>query len=330
MAMGFQSRRLTPLTMAPHYSGSSLAVLVPTKDRPAKIRELLDSLLAQTESCGRILVIDGGESINDVVMAYADRLPVEHHVCRPPGQIRQRNLGISLLDDRSPLVACLDDDIVLEPQAVAAMIAFWNRCEPETAGVSFNIVNTPPEPDTSLRRLFGLAGPQPGRVLKSGATTSNCQAKTSYRAEWLCGGATVWRSEILRNHRHREIPSRWAINEDVVFSYPLGRRFLLYVCADARVAHLHVFDYRAESPDRFHGYTQTLYMLHFVELNPELSRARFTWMIMGTALGRFIVGVFRHERRHTEFARGQLIAFWRGWRTLAAGRDLADLIARDA
>ena len=90
-------------------------MIVPTKDRPEKLATLLESLASQDTRPGRILVIDGGRSVADVVARFAGRLHVEHHVCQPPGQIRQRNLGISLVDDSTPLVASLDDDIVFEP-----------------------------------------------------------------------------------------------------------------------------------------------------------------------------------------------------------------------
>src|SRR5260221_10436544 len=204
------------------YEPTDLAIVVPTKDRPMKVRALLESLDRQSERCGRILVVDGGVSVRDVVHEFAGRLPVEHHICLPAGQIRQRNMGIALLNDRTPLVASLDDDIELEPDAVGQMIAFWNAVEPETAAASFNVINTPPEPDTWVRRLFGLAGPRPGHVLRSGLSTSNCQATTNYRSDWVCGGAAVWRLDVLRRYPHRELPSRWAISWDLIYSYRLS------------------------------------------------------------------------------------------------------------
>ena len=85
-----------------NYIGSDIALLVPTKDRPGKIKNLLDSLAAQTTQCSRIIIINGGECIEHVVMCYKDQLPVEYYECKPPGQIRQTNLGISLLDSRTP------------------------------------------------------------------------------------------------------------------------------------------------------------------------------------------------------------------------------------
>jgi glycosyltransferase involved in cell wall biosynthesis len=312
------------------YAATDLAIVVPTKDRPAKIREFLDSLCRQSARCGRILFIDGGASVRDVVLAYADRLPVEHHICQPPGQIRQRNMAIALLDERTPLVATMDDDIVFEADAIEKMIAFWNTVEAETAAVSFNIINTPPEPDTWLRRLFGLAGERPGKVLHSGMTTSNCQARQDYRADWVCGGAAVWRLQVLRDHPHRELPSRWAISEDVIFSYPIGRTYPLYVCAGARVRHEHVFDYGASRPYRFHGLTQTLWNFHFVESNRELSRAAYLWMVIGSALGRVVVGVSKFERRHLQFAYGQLEGVAKVLLARARGKDVASVIDEEA
>ena len=308
------------------YSGQHLAILVPTKDRPAKVTNLLESLVAQEDPCGRIVIVDGGHSIRDLVMSYADRLPVEHHACIPPGQIRQRNLGISVLDDRTPLVACLDDDIVLQWDAVGALIAFWNRCEPGTAGVGFNITNTPPEPRTWIRDLFFLSASVPGRVLKSGATTSNCQVKRDIRVEWLCGGATAWRLDLLRRFSHKPVASPWAIAEDVVFSYPIGKQHPLYVCAAAQVRHEHESDYRVAHPHRFHGWTQTIFTMYFVESNADLSRAAFLWMIFGTVLGRTVVGAATLERRHLEFALGQALAVSQGLWALAHGRSLTTVI----
>lgn len=314
--------------IAQPYHPSHLAVLVPTKDRPHKVRDLLESLAAQSQRPGRVVFIDGGAGIKELIESFADRLPVEHHVCRPPGQIRQRNMGIALLDDRTPLVASLDDDIVLEPGAIEAMLACWNRSPSETAGVGFNIINGSPEPRNWIRDLFLLSGPHPGRVLRSGATTSNCQIREDIQSEWLCGGATVWRLEILRTWTHRDIRTKWAIAEDIVFSYPISRKHPLVVCASARVRHEHVHDYRVKQVHRFHGGMQTLMTMHFVESNASLSRAAFLWMMTGAIGGRVLAGILLFRRRYLEFALGQLQALGRGYWAIARGRPLADVIER--
>jgi len=309
------------------YGPEHLAVIVPTKDRPDKVRNLLDSLCEQP-CCGRIVVVDSGECIGDLVRSYADRLPVEHHRCNPPGQIRQRNFGISLLDDRTPLVASLDDDIVLEPGALDAMVRCWNSCPAETAGISFNIVNNSREPGGFWRRVFLLTAPGPGRVLRSGATTSNSHVDHDIRTQWLCGGASVWRLEILMAFRHQEVASRWAIAEDLLFSYPIGKRYPLYVCAAAAVRHEHQADYVATASDRFHGFARTIWLLHFVRANSDLSTVAFAWMQTGAVAGRLLSGLVTLNRRHVQFAIGQFQALVVGFWTLALGGDLRAAIER--
>jgi glycosyltransferase involved in cell wall biosynthesis len=292
------------------------------------VRELLDSICRQARPCGRIVIVDGGESIAAVIAEYEGRLPVEHHLCHPPGQIRQRNMGIALLDERTPLVACLDDDIVLEPGALDAMIAFWNQCDADTAAVGFNVINNGREPRNWLRGLVGLSGPEPGRVLSSGFTTASSPADRDIRVDWVPGGATVWRLDLLKSNVHRPLPGKWAIGEDVIFSYPIGRERPLFVCAAAKVRHEHVFDYRVKRPQRFHGYTQTIWVFYLVEANHTLSRARFLWSIVATAAARLAAGIARPQ--HAAFAVGQLQAISRGLLAIARGRDIAYVIEQDA
>ncbi|HYC45256.1 MAG TPA: glycosyltransferase family 2 protein [Burkholderiales bacterium] len=290
---------------APRYTGRDLAWLIPTKDRPDVIRELLESLAAQTIPCGRVLVVASGIDIEDVVMAFRDRLPIEYFRCEPPGQIRQRNLGISRLDERTPLVGFLDDDLMLEPDALEQMIAFWNRVDAETAGVGFNIVNAPPPPSSLLARLVFMRTPEPGRVLRSGYNSRIDGLDHDIRTQWLGGGYTVWRREILEQYRQPELRTRWAIGEDIRFSYPVGKRHPLYVCATARARHLPIADQApADNVQRYRGRKSALAAFHFAQSHPELSPAACLAMLCARVAGQLARGL-RGERGALQFAAGQ-------------------------
>lgn len=272
--------------MTPHYTARDLALLVPTKDRPQKMRNLLESLVAQGEPCGRVIVVASGQNIQELVLAFADRLPVEYHHCEPPGQIRQRNLGIALLDPaQTPLVAFLDDDIVLEAGAQAAMLEFWNRPGMDPAGVAFNLVNMPAYVPSLFRRLFLVDGDDPGRVLPSGANTPVWNVPRDIHSQWLPGGATVWRCDLVKTSMHQEIYAKRALCEDLIFSYPIGKTRDLYVCAAARARHEHVEDHARVMVWRYYGRVDVLWRLHFVRQNAELSLAAFVWMVLGKVLG---------------------------------------------
>jgi len=309
-----------------NYIGSDIAFIVPTKDRPSKIKNLLDSLAAQTTQCSRIIIINGGECIKDLVLGYIKLLPVEYFECQPPGQIRQRNMGISLLDIKTPLVGSLDDDIVLMPDAIEKMISYWNIIPEETAAVSFNIINCKPEKHTLLKGLMGLTGPQPGKVLSSGINTPILSISESIPTEWVCGGATVWRQEILKKFTNSPHDAMWASSEDLNYSYPIGKNYPLFVCADARVNHEHIYDLRIKRKHRYYGRTETLWRFYFVESNKELSRSAFLWSQSTTIIARFVKGIISFESRHFQFAFGQIEGVIAGMIAIFHKRDLKELL----
>lgn len=308
------------------YTGSDLALLIPTKDRPEKMKNLLESLAVQDVICGRIIVVASGQSIEGIVLSFCDRLPVEYYYCDTPGQIRQRNLAISKLDDRTPLVGSLDDDLVVEDGAISAMIDFWNRCEPETAGVAFNIVNVPVYRFSWLKAMIGMSSREQARVLRSGYNVAGSPVEHDIRAQWLCGGATVWRTDILLAHQHKEIASRWAICEDVLFSYPIGKKYPLYVCAKARVRHEHVYDHAVRMKYRYYGRTITLWRLYFVEAHQELSRLAYIWMISWQIIARLGAGVFLLRPSELQYALGQVEGLFAGLAAVSRGSNLLDLL----
>ncbi len=291
------------------YQSSSIAILVPTKDRPEKIRNLLESLVYQTVHVGQIIIVDGGKSIEPLVLSYLGSLPIEYYSCYPPGQIRQRNLGISKLKDDILLVATLDDDLVLFNDSIEKMLLFWNEgCPDETAGVSFNIVNCLPEKHNFLKGLMGLSGPNPGKVLKSGRNTPILNIKSDIQSEWLCGGATVWKKNILMENSFSEKNSKWASSEDLIFSYPIGKKFPLYVCSKAKVNHEHVYDHNIKHKFRYYGKTETLWLFYFVESNKNLSRLLFYWSQASLIIGRIFMGCITFNKRHFDFALGHMRA----------------------
>jgi glycosyltransferase involved in cell wall biosynthesis len=311
------------------YGEKDIAFIIPTKDRPVKLATLLDSFVRQTVQCGRIIIVDGGVSVRDVVNRFSSTLPLEYYACYPPGQIRQRNMAISLLNEGTPIVGFLDDDIVLEPGAIEAITNFWNRSEGSTAGISFNIVNNPPVRTSWLKCILGLSSRAQGRVLRSGMTTPNSPVQSDLRSQWLCGGATTWKQGILKEHLHGEISSKWAIGEDLLFSYPIGKLYPLYVCADARVRHEHQMDYVSKMKHRFHGRTQTLWLFYFIKSNRDLSFVLFLWTLSLRILGRVAMGIVTFNKDHLEFSLGQIEAAAKGCKALVSGRGIQSILSEE-
>jgi len=304
------------------YTGRDLAWLIPTKDRPALVRSLLDSLAAQTVPCGRVIVVASGMRIEDDVLGFRDRLPVEYFHCEPPGQIRQRNLGLAHMDERTPLIGFLDDDLILEPDALERMIEFWNRAEPDTAGVGFNVVNAPPYRTSWLARLF-VRSPAPGRVLRSGYNSRIDAIDHDIRTQWLGGGYTVWRRDILAQYRQPELRTRWAIGEDIRFSYPVGKQHPLYVCADAKVRVVATFDqFPPSAVHRFRGHKSSLATFYFASSHPELSRSACLAMLTAKCASQGLAALVRRDAAGLQNTLGQAQAIGICVRSLLGRADV--------
>jgi glycosyltransferase involved in cell wall biosynthesis len=307
------------------YTTKHFAFIIPTRNRPDKVRNLLQSFVCQM-TCGRIIIVDSGDSIISVIEEYKDILPLEYYCSPIAGQIAQRNYGISLLDDRTPLVGCLDDDIVLMPSALEAMCSFWNNAPFETAGVGFNIINQGEISVGLLRRFTMQTSCVKGKVLRSGTSSDYHGTSVDLRISWLCGGASMWQLGILKNFPHEPINVRWAIGEDLIFSYPIGKLFPLYACAAAQVRHEHVNSSVVRTA-YYHGLIQTLMRCNLVAMNDSLSFGLFTYSVLTAALGKILLGTMLIRPSWLQFACGQIRGLSGGLWAVVMRRNLPAYIA---
>lgn len=309
------------------YRAEEMAVIVPTKDRPERVRRLLDSLAAQTHKLGQVIIVDGGDSIEDIVSSFADLLPVEWHGCQPPGQIRQRIFGLSKLAKDIRLVSLFDDDMVLESDAIEQMVRMWNSCEEETAGIAYNLMNTTPFTYRKHYALFNMSSPNQGAVLKSGFVTPIGNVAQNRKVQWLGGGYTTWRRDILDENPQQEVRTRWAVGEDVRFSYPIGKKFPLYVCAAAKVTEEVVNDYVPEDKvARYQGRKWALAHLYLVGQHPELSLPHCVWMLLGSTCFKLGVGLLRGVPSAVQAGMGHVEALFVYARTVITSGDAKTLL----
>jgi glycosyltransferase involved in cell wall biosynthesis len=308
------------------YTSNDLTIIIPTKDRPEKIKDLLDSISIQNVQCHRIIIVDGGKSIETIVRSYKD-LPIEYYLCYPSGQIIQRNLALSKLTDEDKLIAFFDDDLVLMPDSLKYMMNMWNDVESETAGISFNIINSPPVKHTWYKALVGMSSKKMGTILPSGYNVPLSPALENIKTQWLCGGATVWKKSILENNINKEVQSRWAICEDITFSYPIGKKYPMYVCSAAKVRHEHVYDHNKKIDHFYYGRAATLWRLYFVMSNTNLSKTLFFYMIFAQVIIRFFQGVIFFRKDPIVHAFGQIYGCFVGIKVLLRMQNIISVLS---
>lgn len=133
----------THLRESPSGGSPVVSVVVPTHDRPGRLRQAVASVLAQTFADFEIVVVDDGstESAEEVLRELGDpRIRVFRHD-RPEGAPRARNAGIRAA--RAEYLAFLDDDDEWLPQKLERQLAAFAAAPPEVGVVytGFEVVS---------------------------------------------------------------------------------------------------------------------------------------------------------------------------------------------
>lgn len=275
---------------------NKLAIIVPTRNRMECLSELLESIIPQKDIISQIIVVDGSDEPMGETFFANYPFKVDYAYVNPPSLTRQKNEGIKLLNEDITLAGYLDDDIVLGKNAIEKLLDFWENCGKDVGGTSFNIINNPKI--HHLRKyisiLFLIDSKKRGKVLKSGFCTSYEPLNENLSVEWLCGGATIWRREILENHKYDEFLKGWAYYEDAVFSYEISHNYKLFVVKDAKVEH-NPPPYNVEKNVNL-GKISTVNRYHFVRKYEELSVFFFMWSTIGEILIGFLQSIIYKNR----------------------------------
>ena len=285
-----------------------IALVVPTKDRPGDLRRMLNSVEAQSVHPEQIIIVDGSEAPIKNVLKELPDLNIKYVRVYPPSLSKQRNAGMAAVDPSVTLAGYLDDDLVLEPGALEAMLRFWENAPEDIGGARFNIMNEELPRAVWLKSLFFLESRKRGQILPSGYQTSIGRVSTHTYVHWLSGGVTLWRRDVVREFAYDEWFQGTGYLEDVDYSYTIGKRYKLSVVADALVRHLS-YPIRRES-NYILGKWQTINRMYFVKKHREFWLPLCYWSMVG----EFLLNL------------GTAIRYIDSWRLRRAWGNLAGLL----
>ncbi len=219
-----------------------LAFVVATKDRPDDLRRMLQSLADQSCPPDQVVAVDASQEPVEHVTRDFGTLRVDYIRHLPPSGTRQRNAGVDAVAPEMDLIGFLDDDAVLEPGAMEAMLSFWATSPSDVGGAAFNWMNCPPRAGAWLRSSrvaswLGLYSRRKGVVMPSGWQTVVGKVSETLFVEWLPSGASVWRRRVFDDFRFDPWFDGYSYLEDVDFSYSVGKRYRLAVVAGAGFSH---------------------------------------------------------------------------------------------
>ena len=214
-----------------------LAFVIPTKDRSEYLRRMLRSLVAQTRLPDQVIVVDGSGVEVSWCVAEFPVLKIDYLRLLPPSLSDQRNAGMAMLRAEITHAGYLDDDVVLELDAVYEMASFWGTADSDIGGAAFNVVNGAGSISPALMQRIGVWSVGVGSVAPSGLVCEVGRVNIDIESDWLCGGATVWRREVIEAYSYDNWFQGTGFMEDVDYSYRVRERYRLFVLAAARLAH---------------------------------------------------------------------------------------------
>jgi len=235
---------------------------------------MLKSLESQSYSPDQVIIVDGGLQRVEGITEEFHTLKIKYLRCIPPSATKQRNMGIKAVDPEITLIGFLDDDVVLEANALKEMMSFWESAPENIGGAAFNIVNYPPLyaswlKSTPLVEKLGLYSKERGIVLLSGFQTMIGFVSETTLVEYLPTTAFVGRRDIFEEFKFDEWFSGYSYLEDLDFIYRVNKKYRLAVVADARCCHYSLSSGR-ESSFSF-GIKEVANRIYFVKKHNELS-----------------------------------------------------------
>ena len=287
-----------------------IAIVIPTIGRSDELRRMLRSLAQQTRLPDHVVIVDEAGEGNTLAHEFP-ALSITVTTFPQGSASAKRNRGVQHVAPGIDLIGFMDDDIVLEPGAIEAMLIFWKNAPPDAGGTSCNWMNQPPRYASRLKSLrlvawLGLYDARGGLVMRSGFQTVIGIVSETRCVQWLPSGAAVYPRRILEEYSFDEWFHGYSYLEDLDFSYTLGKKYKLAVVANAQFHH-----YPSEigrlDPYVF-GKREVVNRLHFVRKHAELSPALCAFALAVRALMSIFLGVTRLERAHLRRAWGNLAA----------------------
>ena len=270
-----------------------ISLIIPTKDRPDDIRALFHSLGKQSRMPDEIIVVDGSDvSIEDLVSSFKS-LPIKYLQVIPPSLPKQRNAGVANLDPSCSWIGFLDDDLVLEHDAIEHLECLVEQ-EKDLGGVGMSIINQPTSSVEVFNKVFLLSNNFPGSFAPSGFPVMIPCVDRDITVEWLYGGATFWSVDVFKEFSYDEWFKGTGYMEDVDFSYRVSRKYRLMVSSKARCNHF--FHKIISSKQRGIGKWLIVSWWYFIEKHKTFKKSYVFWGIAGIILKGFLAAIVNRSK----------------------------------
>jgi glycosyltransferase involved in cell wall biosynthesis len=201
-----------------------ISVVIPTRNRPVNLANLINSLNNQTVSIGEVIIVDSSDEIFRLDISGINNFKIELIRTEVKSAAIQRNIGMEHLSERCELLYFLDDDVLPDPNYLENLAQIIGN--PEIVGAS-GLAKNPLLTQTRqkprgivgfVHKLFLLDSEIDGKLLLSGVNIPvRSESKSAKEVDWLIG-CSIWKYEKIKSLRFEKDFLGQSLAEDVIFS----------------------------------------------------------------------------------------------------------------
>lgn len=293
------------MSLLPSYS-----IVIATHERADALRDALASVAAQSHLPAKTVVIDASAGVASEAACARAPLPVSYRRAEVASAALQRNQGFR--DVQTPLVAFMDDDVVLAPDVFKQLCHVFAD-DPKTAGVAARMNGaTHAAPRGALwwyyRLQAGFSHPTFGaKLFGAGVNCFPCYDNTQNElvpAEWLNLGCVVFRSDAFARELFPGFTG-YSFGEDVHLSARVARHGPLYFHTAAHYDH-----FPSMSPSKRNAFQMAQMSARHRRLIAREILGLSGWRLaLKDTLHRLFVSVFLLRTRPPQWTR-QLAGTW--------------------
>ncbi len=274
-----------------------ISIVIPTRDRPDELAELLISISRQDMKLFEIIIIDDSPSgsakqlISNFTSTFKSlNCDLKYINGTSDGLPAARNLGVSF--SRGDAILFLDDDTLLQPNVVSSIIDFFTK-HPDALGVQPEIISSTAKNGNELSifktafyrgMLLGYYDLDKMFVRKSGASVLPSKVTKVIHAQRL-SGCCCYKQIVFRDQKFDTKLKLWGYMEDLDFSRRLYKKNpqSLYVIPSSKV--IHKTSKKARMPNKTSVSMTTIYWFYIffknIYDNSVLNLLAFFWGLTG-------------------------------------------------
>ena len=248
-----------------------LAVLIATRNRPQNLLRALESIAASGSVPTVVIVISSGNDVSQIINSPEWPFLIIHEHILGYGQIRQKQAGIALIPPYIQWTLFMDDDILLDPQAITNALSMIQFSSEPILGIGFGSNSK----KRSLNFESRLGSKRLGKVTSDGRNLDYTLSKESISTEWL-NGISMWDRSVLHLYDFPYLDSKYSICEDLIFSYTVSRFGKIVYAPSCQ------FAFQLDEPKLVNSFEEfranAYWRLYFVLSNPRLSERKYLFV----------------------------------------------------